>query len=204
MLRLDDPPWRVALALAVGVFISCTPFYGLQTLLSLAVATVCRLNRAVTVTGAWLNLPWFAPLVYGFALRIGALVLPDLHGADVAEIAELLQVVLGSFSGRHARSLAQRLAGAADRHRGRGDGGGRVHVRHGLRALAPAPDLADAARHNDAMKARKAVFPAAGLGTRFLPATKAQPKEMLPLVDKPMIQYVVEEAVASGSRRSSS
>ena len=48
------------------------------------------------------------------------------------------------------------------------------------------------------MRVRKAVFPAAGLGTRFLPATKAQPKEMLPLVDKPMIQYVVEEAVASG------
>jgi len=45
---------------------------------------------------------------------------------------------------------------------------------------------------------RKAVFPAAGLGTRFLPATKAQPKEMLPLVDKPIIQYVVEEAAASG------
>jgi UTP--glucose-1-phosphate uridylyltransferase len=48
------------------------------------------------------------------------------------------------------------------------------------------------------MRVRKAVFPAAGLGTRFLPATKAQPKEMLPLVDKPTIQYVVEEAVASG------
>jgi UTP--glucose-1-phosphate uridylyltransferase len=48
------------------------------------------------------------------------------------------------------------------------------------------------------MKVRKAVFPAAGLGTRFLPATKAQPKEMLPLVDKPTIQYVVEEAVNSG------
>ena len=45
---------------------------------------------------------------------------------------------------------------------------------------------------------RKAVFPAAGLGTRFLPATKAQPKEMLPLIDKPIIQYGVEEAVASG------
>jgi UTP--glucose-1-phosphate uridylyltransferase len=45
---------------------------------------------------------------------------------------------------------------------------------------------------------RKAVFPAAGLGTRFLPATKAQPKEMLPLVDKPTIQYGVEEALASG------
>src|SRR6187549_659139 len=47
-------------------------------------------------------------------------------------------------------------------------------------------------------KIRKAVFPAAGLGTRFLPATKASPKEMLPLVDKPLIQYGVEEAVASG------
>jgi UTP--glucose-1-phosphate uridylyltransferase len=48
------------------------------------------------------------------------------------------------------------------------------------------------------MTVRKGVFPAAGLGTRFLPATKAQPKEMLPIVDKPTIQYVVEEAVASG------
>lgn len=47
-------------------------------------------------------------------------------------------------------------------------------------------------------KVRKAVFPAAGLGTRFLPATKSSPKEMLPLVDKPLIQHVVEEAVASG------
>ena len=47
-------------------------------------------------------------------------------------------------------------------------------------------------------RVRKAVLPAAGLGTRFLPATKAQPKEMLPLVDKPLIQYVVEECVASG------
>jgi UTP--glucose-1-phosphate uridylyltransferase len=48
------------------------------------------------------------------------------------------------------------------------------------------------------MKVRKAVIPAAGLGTRFLPATKAQPKEMLPIVDKPVIQYIVEEAAASG------
>ena len=48
------------------------------------------------------------------------------------------------------------------------------------------------------MRARKAVIPAAGLGTRFLPATKAQPKEMLPVVDKPAIQYVVEEAVTAG------
>ena len=45
---------------------------------------------------------------------------------------------------------------------------------------------------------RRAVIPAAGLGTRFLPATKATPKEMLPIVDKPTIQYIVEEAIASG------
>src|SRR5690554_4123811 len=47
-------------------------------------------------------------------------------------------------------------------------------------------------------KVRKAIIPAAGLGTRFLPATKAMPKEMLPIVDKPTIQYIVEEAVNSG------
>ena len=52
---------------------------------------------------------------------------------------------------------------------------------------------------------RKAVFPAAGMGTRFLPATKVMPKEMLPVVDKPIIQYGVEEAIASGvATRSSS
>lgn len=48
------------------------------------------------------------------------------------------------------------------------------------------------------MKVRKAVFPVAGMGTRFLPATKASPKEMLPVVDKPLIQYAVEEALAAG------
>ena len=47
-------------------------------------------------------------------------------------------------------------------------------------------------------RVRKAIIPAAGLGTRFLPATKAQPKEMLPIVDKPTIQYIIEEAIASG------
>src|SRR5881227_4066471 len=51
---------------------------------------------------------------------------------------------------------------------------------------------------SDVASVRKAVFPVAGLGTRFLPATKAQPKEMLPLVDKPIIQYGVEEAIHSG------
>ena len=53
-------------------------------------------------------------------------------------------------------------------------------------------------REKTKMKVKKAIIPAAGLGTRFLPATKAQPKEMLPIVDKPTIQYIIEEAVASG------
>jgi uncharacterized protein len=79
-LELDDSPWRTALALAVGVFISFTPFWGFQTLLALLMATVCRLNRGVTVTGTWLNLPWFAPFIYAGAVKLGALMLPDLSG----------------------------------------------------------------------------------------------------------------------------
>src|SRR5437667_8479772 len=63
--------------------------------------------------------------------------------------------------------------------------------------MLPRPSIV---RYDSAVSSvRKAVFPAAGLGTRFLPATKAQPKAMLPLVDKPIIQYGVEEAVASGA-----
>jgi uncharacterized protein (DUF2062 family) len=80
LLQLDDSPWRTALALAVGVFLSFTPFWGFQTLLALLLATAFRLNRAVTVTGTWLNLPWFAPFVYAGALKLGALMLPDLSG----------------------------------------------------------------------------------------------------------------------------
>ena len=80
LLQLDEPPWRTALALAVGVFISFTPFWGVQTILALVVATVFRLNRAVTLTGTWLNLPWFAPFVYAGAWKLGAMLLPDLSG----------------------------------------------------------------------------------------------------------------------------
>src|SRR3984893_11531863 len=61
-----------------------------------------------------------------------------------------------------------------------------------------AHDMASSQNHAPIKKVRKAVLPAAGLGTRFLPATKAQPKEMLTVVDKPQIQYVVEECVAWG------
>ena len=77
---MDDAPWRIALALAVGVFISCTPTFGFQTLLALLVATVARLNRVAMVTGVWINLPWVTPFVYAGALKLGSLVLPDQTG----------------------------------------------------------------------------------------------------------------------------
>src|SRR5690606_24762441 len=59
------------------------------------------------------------------------------------------------------------------------------------------PDIFQRSR-NHMRKVRKAIIPAAGYGTRFLPATKAMPKEMIPIVDKPTIQFIVEEAIASG------
>src|SRR5919197_268106 len=80
VLRLDDAPWRIALSLAVGVFISCTPTFGFQTLLALLIATVARLNRAATVTGVWINLPWVTPFVYAGAIKLGSVILPELPG----------------------------------------------------------------------------------------------------------------------------
>jgi uncharacterized protein (DUF2062 family) len=80
LLQLDDAPWRIALALAIGVFISCTPTLGFQTLIALVVATVARLNRAATVAGVWLNLPWFTLAIYAGALKLGRLILPDHSG----------------------------------------------------------------------------------------------------------------------------
>ena len=80
VLQLDDPPWRIALALAVGVFISCTPTFGFQTLIALLVATVSRLNRAAMVTGVWINLPWITPFVYAAALKLGHVIFPDSRG----------------------------------------------------------------------------------------------------------------------------
>jgi uncharacterized protein len=106
VLQLDDPPWRLSLALAVGVFIGCTPFYGVQTLLAILVATLGRLNKAATVAGAWLNLPWFAPFVSAAALYVGTLVIPGTgtrpedalailtappHRLSVDDIAQVVQ-----------------------------------------------------------------------------------------------------------------
>jgi uncharacterized protein len=109
LLHLDDPPWRIALAMAVGVFISCTPFYFFQTLLGLLVATVFRLNKAATVAGTWLNLPWIQPLVYAAALKIGTL----LVATDQARPGEALSAFLhepGAFSRDEVVRLAQSLS----------------------------------------------------------------------------------------------
>lgn len=96
VLHLDDAPWRIALGLAVGVFIGCTPLYGLHTLLAVAAAFALRVNKAATVTGAWLNLPWFAPFVYGFSLKVGEFVLsggrglPSVRGKGLRDLAAMI------------------------------------------------------------------------------------------------------------------
>jgi uncharacterized protein (DUF2062 family) len=109
LLHLDDPPSRIAAALAVGVFLSCTPFWGLQTLLAILVAAIFRLNRAATITGAWLNLPWFAPFVYGAAIKIGGLLVPDPTGLREAWLAYLLEHPQ-SFSWHDVLALLQELS----------------------------------------------------------------------------------------------
>lgn len=80
--RLRDEPWKIALGLAVGVFISCTPFYGLHTLMAIGAAFALRINKLSTITGAWLNLPWFAPFVYAMSLKVGEFILTGGQGLD--------------------------------------------------------------------------------------------------------------------------
>ena len=108
VVSLDESPRRMALALAVGVFISFTPFWGFQTLLALLVATVGRLNPALTIAGTWLNLPWFAPFVYAGAVKIGSALLPRSLGSG-----RLVGVAAGRHhrarSGRGRRDVARRL-----------------------------------------------------------------------------------------------
>ncbi len=109
LIHTDDPPWRVALALAVGVFISCTPFYFFQTILALVVATVFRLSRTATVAGAWLNLPWFAPFVYAAALHVGALIVPGAAAAP-KHVASVLLHSRSSWSWLGVLSLLKGLS----------------------------------------------------------------------------------------------
>ncbi len=94
VLHLDEDPSRLAMGMAVGVFIGVTPLYGLHTLLALAAAALFRLNKAATITGAWLNLPWFAPFVYGFSLKLGEAILSgdfSISWSSLASLAEALR-----------------------------------------------------------------------------------------------------------------
>ena len=85
ILHLDDAPWKIALGLSVGVFISFTPFYGLHTVMAILAALLLRLNKVTTVTGAWLNLPWFAPFHYALSLRVGEFILSSGHTLPVIQ-----------------------------------------------------------------------------------------------------------------------
>src|SRR3989441_6096571 len=98
-----------SLALAVGVFVSCSPFWGLQTIRSIVVASIFRLNRAATITGTWINLPWFAPFVYGAALKIGGLLVPDPAGMRDAWVTFLVEQP-GRMSWGDAVALFQELS----------------------------------------------------------------------------------------------
>jgi uncharacterized protein (DUF2062 family) len=96
VLHLDEEPSRLAAGMAAGVFIGLTPFYGLHTLLALAAAYVFRLNKVATITGAWLNLPWFAPFVYAFCLRLGeAVISGDWSSFSLASVHGLAHSVGG-------------------------------------------------------------------------------------------------------------
>ncbi len=113
VLHLDEEPSRLARGLAIGVFIGFTPFYGLHTLLALAAAFVFRLNKVATITGAWINLPWFAPFVYGFSLKLGEAVLSGDFGrfswAGLSGLPEAASAYLRASPREHAGELWQVL-----------------------------------------------------------------------------------------------
>jgi len=75
VMRVDDTPHRIALAFAVGVFVGASPLIGLHTVLALALAWIFRLNRLVTVSGAFVNNPWSMIPIYTFSTWIGTLIL---------------------------------------------------------------------------------------------------------------------------------
>jgi uncharacterized protein (DUF2062 family) len=109
----DEPPRRLAAAMGVGVFIGITPVYGLHTVMALLAAYVFRLNAPVTVTGAWLNLPWFAPFVYGFCLALGEALLSGDFGRFSLEhligLAAGAQAYLATSPTEHAGTFLQLL-----------------------------------------------------------------------------------------------
>jgi uncharacterized protein (DUF2062 family) len=111
VLHLDEDPSRLAAGMAVGVFIGVTPFFFLHTLLALLVAFVFRLNKAATVTGAWINLPWFAPFVYAFCLELGKAILSGDFGIvwRVGELPGYAAALVQTNPVKHAGSFIELL-----------------------------------------------------------------------------------------------
>jgi hypothetical protein len=112
VVRLDEAPSRLAMGMAVGVFIGMTPLYGLHTLLALIAAFVFRLNKVATITGAWLNLPWFAPFIYAFCLKLGEAILSggvDFSWSKMTELAEGTAAYLRASPTQHVEDLWQML-----------------------------------------------------------------------------------------------
>jgi uncharacterized protein len=105
----DESPSRLAASIAVGVFIGTTPFFFLHTLLAILVALIFRLNMAATITGAWINLPWFAPFVYAFCLKLGEAVLSgDVRLVwSFGELAEGAMAFLQISAREHAGNFVQ-------------------------------------------------------------------------------------------------
>ena len=108
VLHLDEEPSRLAASMAVGVFIGLTPFYGLHTFLALLAAFVFRLNKVATITGAWINLPWFAPFVYGFCLALG----DALLSGDFSRFSWTGLSGLASSAGGYLRASPRENVGA--------------------------------------------------------------------------------------------
>jgi uncharacterized protein (DUF2062 family) len=111
IFHLDEEPSRLAASMAVGVFIGITPFYFLHTLLAILVALACRLNLAATITGTWINLPWFAPFLYAFSLKLGEAVLSgNLTSVwSLGELTEASHALLQISAREHAGNFVNML-----------------------------------------------------------------------------------------------
>jgi uncharacterized protein (DUF2062 family) len=111
VLHLDETPSRLAASMAVGAFIGITPFYFLHTVLAILVALLFRLNIAATITGAWINLPWFAPFVYAFSVKLGEAVLSGNVARiwSFGELAQAAMALLQTSAREHAGNFAKML-----------------------------------------------------------------------------------------------
>lgn len=109
VLHLDESPSRLATSMAVGVFIGMTPFFFLHTVLAVIVALIFRLNMAATITGAWFNLPWFAPFLYAFCLKLGEAILSGNIGLiwSFGELTEAALALLHTSAREHAGNFVQ-------------------------------------------------------------------------------------------------